>query len=86
MTDWIRKALTKTVQRKGSRGEKTEIVIVQPNEKLVYAVKFAIGMTVCLSALEIAHMAFLGTWNSEIFAGITGLIGTVSGILIGQKA
>jgi hypothetical protein len=59
---------------------------VQPNEKLVYAVKFAIGMTVCLSALEIAHMAFLGTWNSEVFAGITGLIGTVSGILIGQKA
>jgi hypothetical protein len=52
----------------------------------VYAVKFAIGMTVCLSALEIAHMAFLGTWSSEVFAGITGLIGTVSGILIGQKA
>ena len=86
MTDWIRKALTKTVQRKGSGGKKTEIIIVQPNEKLVYAVKFAIGMTVCLSALEIAHMAFLGTWNSEVFAGITGLIGTVSGILIGQKA
>jgi hypothetical protein len=86
MTDWIRKALTKTVQRKGSRGKKTEIIVVQPNEKLVYAVKFAIGMTVCLSALEIAHMAFLGTWNSEVFAGITGLIGTVSGILIGQKA
>jgi hypothetical protein len=85
MTDWIRKALTKTVQRKGSRG-KTEIIIVQPNEKLVYAVKFAIGMTVCLSALEIAHMAFLGAWSSEVFAGITGLIGTVSGILIGQKA
>jgi len=85
MTDWIRKALTKTVQRKGSRG-KEQIVVVQPNEKLVYAVKFAIGMTVCLSALEIAHMAFLGTWSSEVFAGITGLIGTVSGILIGQKA
>jgi hypothetical protein len=85
MTDWIRKALTKTVQRKGSRGRE-QIVVVQPNEKLVYAVKFAIGMTVCLSALEIAHMAFLGTWNSEVFAGITGLIGTVSWILIGQKA
>jgi hypothetical protein len=85
MTDWIRKALTKTVQRKGSRGRE-QIIVVQPNEKLVYAVKFAIGMTVCLSALEIAHMAFLGTWSSEVFAGITGLIGTVSGILIGQKA
>jgi hypothetical protein len=85
MTDWIKKALTKTVQRKGSRG-KTEITIVQPNEKLVLGVKFAIGMTVCLSALEIAHMAFLGSWNSEIFAAITGLSGTVMGIFVGQKA
>jgi hypothetical protein len=42
-------------------------------------------MTVCLSALEIAHMAFLGSWNSEIFAVITGLGGTVTGIIVGQK-
>ena len=85
MRDWIKKALTKTVQRKGSRG-KTEIIVVQPNEKLVLGVKFAIGMTVCLSALEIAHMAFLGSWNSEVFAAITGLSGTVMGIFVGQKA
>jgi hypothetical protein len=85
MTDWIKKALTKTVQRKGSRG-KTEIIVVQPNEKLVLGVKFAIGMTVCLSALEIAHMAFLGSWNSEVFAAITGLSGTIMGIFVGQKA
>ena len=85
MRDWIKKALTKTVQRKGSRG-KTEITIVQPNEKLVLGVKFAIGMTVCLSALEIAHIAFLHTWNSEVFAAITGLSGTVMGIFVGQKA
>lgn len=84
MTDWIRKALTKTIQRKGSR-RKEQIIVVQPNEKLVYGVKFAIGMTVCLSALEVAHMAFLGGWNSEVFAAITGLIGTISGILISQK-
>jgi hypothetical protein len=43
-------------------------------------------MTVCLTALEIAHMALLGKWNSEIFSVITGLIGTVSGILIGRHA
>ena len=84
MTDWIKKALTKTVQRKGSRG-KTEIIVVQPNEKLVLGVKFAIGMTICLSALEIAHMAFLGSWNSEVFAAITGLSGTIMGIFVGQK-
>lgn len=84
MRDWIKKALTKTVQRKGSRG-KTEIIVVQPNEKLVLGVKFAIGMTICLSALEIAHMAFLGSWNSEVFAAITGLSGTIMGIFVGQK-
>jgi hypothetical protein len=58
---------------------------VQPNEKLVLGVKFAIAMTLCLSALEIAHMAFLGSWNSEVFAAITGLSGTIMGILVGQK-
>jgi hypothetical protein len=85
MTDWIKKALTKTVQRKGFRG-KTEIIVVQPNEKLVLSVKFAIAMTLCLSGLEVAHMAFLGTWNSEVFAAITGLSGTVMGIFVGQKS
>lgn len=84
MTDWVKRALTKTIQRKGSRG-KTEVIIVQPNEKLVLGLKFAIGMTVCLSALEVAHLAFLGSWNSEIFAAITGLSGTVMGIFVGQK-
>jgi hypothetical protein len=43
-------------------------------------------MTVCLTALEIAYIAFMHAWNAEIFAGITGLIGTVTGIFIGKKA
>jgi hypothetical protein len=84
MRDWVKKALTRRVHKRGPRGQH-QVEVVEPNEKLVLGVKFAIGMTVCLSALEIAHMAFLGSWNSEIFAGITGLIGTVSGILISQK-
>jgi hypothetical protein len=84
LKDIIKKALTRRVHKRGPRG-RDQVEVVEPNEKLVLGVKFAIGMTVCLSALEIAHMAFLGSWNSEIFAGITGLIGTVSGILISQK-
>jgi hypothetical protein len=43
-------------------------------------------MTLCLSVLEVAHMAFLGAWNSEVFAAITGLSGTITGIFVGQKA
>jgi len=84
MRDIIKQALTRTIARKGPRG-KEQIIIIPPNPKLVLGVKFAIAMTACLSALEIAHMAFLGKWNSEIFASITGLSGTVMGIFIGQK-
>jgi xanthine/uracil permease len=43
-------------------------------------------MTACLSAVEIAHIIFLERWNSEVFSGITTLIGLVTGILIGQQA
>jgi hypothetical protein len=75
MADWIRKALTRRVRQRE----------IPPDPRLVYGVKFALAMTVCLSALEVAHLAFLGKWNVEIFAAITGLAGTVSGILIAQK-
>lgn len=80
----IKKALTRRVSVKRGRG--TQTIEVTPSERLVYGVKFAMGMTVCLSALEVAHMAFLGTWSSEIFAAITGLIGTVSGVVLSQHA
>jgi len=82
MTDWIRKALTRRRVKKGPRGA----VLEEPNEKLVYTVKFVLGMTGCLSAIEVASIAFLHVWNSEVFAAITGLIGTVTGVLIGQRA
>jgi hypothetical protein len=83
MKDWIKRALTKTVAYKGPRG-KQEIILIQPNERLVLFVKFAIGMTFSLAALEVAHLAFLRAWSSEIFAAITGLIGTVTGVLVGK--
>ena len=59
---------------------------VEPDEKLVWGVKFAIGMTACLSLLEVAHLAFLGTWSSEVFAVISGLSGTITGVFVGQKS
>ena len=80
MADPIKRALTR---RRVQRGK---LVSEEPNEKLVLGVKFAIGMTVCLSVLEVAHMAFLGSWSSEVFAAISGLSGTVVGIFVGQKA
>lgn len=85
MKDWVKKALTRRVHKRGPRG-RDQLEVIEPNEKLVLGVKFAIGMTLCLSALEIAHMVFLGTWNSEIFSVITGLSGTILGVFFGQKA
>jgi len=80
MTDWIKRALTrKTTDKTVTEAE------VQPSDRLVLGVKFANALTFSLTALEIAHLALLGTWNSEVFAAITGLAGTITGILISQK-
>ena len=75
----IRNLLTKTIVLKGKR------VRVPPNNSLVVIVQFSLGMVVCLTVLEAVHVAVLHVWNSEVFASITGLIGTVSGIIIGQR-
>jgi len=84
MKNPVKKALTKTIAVKGSRG-RIQQVEVPPNQKLVYGMYFTVAALIGLTALEIAHMAFLRSWNSEIFAAITGLIGTITGILISQK-
>jgi hypothetical protein len=80
LTDWIKRALTrKTTDKTVTQAE------VEPSDRLVLGVKFAIALTFSLTALEIAHLALLRTWNSEVFAAITGLTGTITGILISQK-
>jgi hypothetical protein len=39
-----------------------------------------------LSGLQVLHVVYFGVWNSEVFSAITGLIGTVTGIFVGNKA
>ena len=82
MTDWVKKALTRRV-RKAVGGVNLEEV--SPSERLVLGVKFAIALTFSLTAMEIAHVAFLGVWNSEVFAAIMGMTGTITGVLISQR-
>ena len=79
MVGLIKRALTRRRVQQG------RLIVEEPDETLVYVVKFATSMTICLSALEIAHLAFLGSWNSEVFSAITGLIGIVTGIFVGRK-
>lgn len=79
MDDPIKRALT------SRRLERGRFVDEEPDETLVYLVKFGIAMTACLSALEIANMAFLHCWNSEVFSAITALTGIVVGVFVGRK-
>ena len=90
MTSWVRRALSRKTKKTNTRssgggGKKQQVIVVEADERLVYVVNFGIGMTVCLTAIEIAHLALLHTWNSEIFAAVTGLSGTVMGIFVGAK-
>ncbi len=80
MVDRIKRALTRRRMQRGHWIEE------EPNEKLVYVVKFSLGMMACLTAVEITNIALLHSWNSEVFAAITGLCGTVMGIFVGQKS
>jgi len=85
MNNFIRKALTRTIFVRASRG-KTRQVEVSPSEKLVYGMYFAITALVCLTALEATYILILDNFSSEIFAAITLVIGTILGAFFGQKA
>ena len=87
MTDWVKKALTRRITDKTALQQNAEALAqeILPDERLVLGTKFAIAFTFCLSAIEIANLAIMHTWNSEVFAAITGLSGTIMGILISQK-
>jgi hypothetical protein len=82
---WIRRLLTKRVLMHAGSSRKLRVEEIPPSERLVLLFKFSLIAVCALTALEVAHLAFLGSWNSEIFAAITGLVGTVTGIIVGAK-
>lgn len=75
MKEFLRRALTR----------KRGCIRYKPSDRLVLALQFAIYVLFALVALEIAHLFMLGSWNAEVFATITGLIGTILGAFFGQK-
>jgi len=82
----IRLALTKQIPIAQSRGKKVRIKEVPPSERLVLGVYFSIVALALLTVIEVLHMIFLGSFNSEVFAGITLVIGTILGAFFGAKA
>ena len=85
MTDIIKKALTRKVTVKGSRG-RVQDVEVPPSQKLVLGIYFAIVSLVSLTTLEITYIVVLRTFSSEVFAAVSLVIGTILGAVFGQKA
>lgn len=84
---WIREALTKTtIKPSSSKTKRLIIEEIPPSERLVWAVTFSIAALGCLTALEVTYLLVKAEWNSEIFAAITSLIGTIIGIFLGAKA
>ena len=46
---------------------------------------FGICVVISLCAVEIACMAFIHTWNGEVFKAITGLVGVIIGFFVFRK-
>jgi hypothetical protein len=82
----FKKALTRTIWVQQNSENKLQPVEVPPSQSIIYAVVFAIAAIIALTVLEVAHMAFLGGWNTEIFAGIMSVVTFILGIFIGNTA
>jgi hypothetical protein len=80
----LSRLLTKKVLVKS--GKRMKPVEIPPSQTLVYGILAATVTLVLLVILEIAHMAFMGTFNTEIFATITLIVGALLGTFFGQKA
>ncbi|MEM2102315.1 MAG: hypothetical protein QXM22_02235 [Candidatus Bathyarchaeia archaeon] len=86
MKQLLRKLFTKKIAIISKKeNKKIRYTTIPPSERLVTGIIFAIVALTGLIILEIAHLAFLKTWNSEIFAAITSIIGTILGVFISQK-
>ena len=82
---WIVRALMRVEYRSVGRGKKFEKVELPPSERLVYGLCFSFVALLALVLLEALHMVFLRSFNEGVFAAITGIIGTISGIFLSAK-
>lgn len=85
ITKWIKKALTTIEYRSRGRAKKLERIEVPPSEREIYAIYFCFLALTLLTIIEILHIICLGTFSTDIFSAITGLIGTVTGVFISKR-
>jgi hypothetical protein len=82
---WLAMKIIKRALTRKHITRELAVVVQETDERFVLGVEFAIAMTVCLSALQVANLAFLSSWNSQIFAALTGLTGEIAGLFVGFK-
>jgi len=85
MKDYIKQALTKTIQIRTAQGN-TQQLEITPDKKLLYGMYFALTALIMLTALETTYMIVFQTFNNEIFAAMMLVVGTILGAFYGQKS
>jgi hypothetical protein len=85
MKDYIKQALTKTIEIRTAQGN-TQQLEITPDKKLLYGMYFALFALVMLTALETTYMIIFQTFNNEIFAAMMLVVGTILGAFYGQKS
>jgi len=84
MKDYIKKALTKTIEIRTAKGD-TQQIELAPEKKILYGMYFAVIALAMLTALETTYMIVFQTFNNEIFAAMMLVVGTILGAFYGQK-
>ena len=82
----IRRAFTRTAWVQVEKRKKLIRVEELPSERLVLFLQVSIVSVVCLSLIEALHILVLRSFNWEVFAAITGLIGTITGVFVSKRA
>ena len=85
MHDFIKRALTKTIEIRTAQGN-TQQLEITPDKKLLYGMYFAVLSLIMLTALETTYMIVFQTFNNEIFAAMMLVVGTILGTFYGQKS
>ena len=85
MKDYIKQALTKTIEIRTAHGD-TQQLEITPDKKLLYGIYFALFALVMLTTLETTYMIIFQTFNNEIFAAMTLVVGTILGAFYGTKS
>ncbi len=78
----IEKLLTRKVHRRLQARERERVVVIPPSRRLLLAFQFSLILLTALVILQALHLLVLGAWNSQIFSALTGVAGTLLGVLL----